>query len=180
MTCTPWIETYTGKHFWFLEPTAEMFDIEDIAHALSMVCRYAGHVTHFYSVAAHCCVIADYFSHDPRLHLTALMHDAAEAYIGDMPRPLKQQLPQFRAIEARIEQTLAGVFGLIYPWPEAIKQVDLRITLDERRDLKPRSTRMWDENTLTPLGVRIPNWCPERAKHEFIKRYNAVLRRCVA
>ena len=63
MNCAPWIETYTGKQFWFLNPTPEMFDIEDIAHALSMVCRYAGHVTHFYSVAAHCCVMADYFDH---------------------------------------------------------------------------------------------------------------------
>lgn len=180
MNCAPWIETHTGKQFWFLNPSPEMFDIEDIAHALSMVCRYAGHVTRFYSVAAHCCVIADHFSHDPRLHLTALMHDAAEAYIGDMPRPLKRQLPQFRKVEVRIEQALAETFGLIYPWPKVIKDADLRITLDERRALKPYSTRMWAENSLMPLGVTIPDWSPERAKWSFLNRYDIARRRCAA
>ncbi len=176
MTCAPWIETYTGKQFWFLNPSPEMFDIEDISHALSMVCRYAGHVNRFYSVATHCCLIADYFSHDPQLHLTALMHDAAEAYIGDMPRPLKHQVPQFRKVEARIEQTLAQVFGLIYPCPEEIKVADLRVTVDERLALMPYSRR-WRGEDAAPLGLTIPNWSPERAEDEFLVRYAGAMAR---
>lgn len=180
MNCAPWIETYTVKQFWFLNPSPEMFNIEDIAHALSMVCRYAGHVNRFYSVATHCCLIADYFSYDPRLHLTALMHDAAEAYIGDMPRPLKRRLKQFRAIEGRIEQALAEKFGIIYPMPAEIKIADLRITLDERRALKSPSGRVWSEDASTPLGVTIPDWSPKRAKAEFLRRYHCARERCAA
>lgn len=180
MKCAPWIETYTGRQFWYLPVDPASFDIEDIAHALSMVCRYAGHVTRFYSVATHCCLMADHFRHDPRLYLTALMHDAAEAYIGDMPRPLKQQLDQFRAIESSIEQGLAKVFGLTYPWPAEIKTADLRITLDERQVLKPLSVHLWVEESLKPLGVLIPDWSPERAKCEFLNRYEVAQRRCAA
>lgn len=178
MNCAPWIETYTGKQFWFLDPSPEMFDINDISHALSMVCRYAGHVTRFYSVATHCCLMADQFKHDPHLHLAALMHDASEAYIGDMPRPLKQQISAFRWVEERIEEVLATAFGLTYPIPKEIKAADLRITIDERRALKPRSTRMWAEDDLTPLGVTIPHWPPSRAKAEFLKRYYIARERC--
>lgn len=180
MNCAPWIETYTGKQFWFLNPRPEMFDIEDIAHALSMVCRYAGHVTRFYSVATHCCLIADQFEHDPQTHLTALMHDAAEAYIGDMPSPLKQQIPAFRSVEALIEEALAETFGLTYPFPNELKVADLRITMDERQALKSQSTRLWAEDALTPLGVTIPDWSPERAKAEFLDRYDVIQRRCAA
>lgn len=100
-----YITTYTGVHFYPLEPDPEDIRIEDIAHALSMHCRANGHYKYFYSVADHCidCAVeAEARGMDAYVSLLCLLHDAAEAYISDIPRPVKRDLNGIYEIEDRI------------------------------------------------------------------------------
>src|SRR5690242_11754504 len=83
-----WMQTYTGRRFWPLDPRVDDIDIGDIAHHLSLVCRFAGACREFYSVAQHCVGVS--YVCDPKDALWGLLHDAAEAYVGDMVRPLKR------------------------------------------------------------------------------------------
>src|SRR4051812_20612492 len=87
-----WMQTYTGRAFWPLDAQPEDVDPLDIAAALSMLCRYGGHVSRFYSVAEHCLLMSEAVA--PEHALWALLHDATEAYMGDMVRPLKRQMPE--------------------------------------------------------------------------------------
>lgn len=110
-----WIETHTGKKFEFLNPTPEMVCIEDIAHALSNLCRYGGHSSRFYSVAEHCLLCEELADHDgcaDSIRLLALTHDASEAYCQDVVRPLKGLLPGYKAIEGQVEAVVDEYLGL--------------------------------------------------------------------
>lgn len=108
-----WLQTFTGVAFYPFAPRPEEINVQDIAHQLSMICRYGGAVSSFYSVAEHSLILARYVRqvrpNNPRLALQALLHDAAEAYICDVPRPLKlmPQMDGYRAMEERIEALAA-------------------------------------------------------------------------
>lgn len=106
-----WIQTFTGKKFYPLSPQIEDICIEDIAHALSNVCRYAGHCRDFYSVAQHCVMVSDWM---PSMKLEGLMHDASEAYLGDISRPLKHSdaMSGYREAEHRMEAVINAAFDL--------------------------------------------------------------------
>jgi len=108
-----WIQTYTGKKFYPIDPDPELICIEDIAHGLSMKCRFNGHCSRFYSVAQHSVLISQLFD-SAQVKLEALLHDAAEAYLCDVPSPLKR-LPEFefyRAAEKRLQSAIMRRFGL--------------------------------------------------------------------
>ena len=180
-----WMETYVGLQFHFSDPPDRDIHIVDIAHALSMLCRYNGHTHKFYSVAEHCCLISDYVlralesaegTHHVNSHiaLTALLHDAAEAYIGDMCRPVKVTLPDFKAMETVIDLAMARKFGTICPFPPIIKECDNRILRDEREQVMSDSGHEWGTDALEPLGVDIACWSPERAKGEFLGRFHSL------
>ena len=113
-----WIQTYTGRRFHPLAPRADELDLVDIAHALSLNCRFNGHCRCFYSVAEHCVRVADILP--PELALWGLLHDAAEAYLADVPRPAKQQMPQFVAAEDRLLRVIVEHFGLSWPMPDPL------------------------------------------------------------
>lgn len=173
-----WMQTYTGKQFFPLSPRIEDIDIRDIAHSLSLTCRYAGHVTKFYSVAEHCVHMSDFVS--PRHALWALMHDSAEAYVGDMVRPLKQNMPQFKNAENRILSMIARKFDLpgvaLLEVPSAVNEADNRILLDEKHVLMPNSPEPWfQENHYEPLGVTIQCWEPKAAEMIFLKRFEELV-----
>lgn len=104
------MQSYTGKKFYSLDPRPEDIDIVDIAHALSMQCRYNGHYRRFYSVAEHCVLLSKLFTAE--YALWALLHDETEAYVGDMVRPLKAHLPDYCAAEDRVMIAIAERFGL--------------------------------------------------------------------
>jgi len=111
---TDWIQTFTGKKFFPLTPDPELICIEDIAHSLSMQCRYNGHSKQFYSVAQHRVILSQKFFSSRDMQLAALLHDASEAYLSDIPRPLKN-LPQFafyRQVEDRLSQLIYSRFGV--------------------------------------------------------------------
>lgn len=164
-----WTQTYTGRQFFPMDPHPDDVDPDDIAHALSLLCRYNGHVTRFYSVAQHSVLLSRHFA-DPDLARRALLHDAAEAYVGDMVRPLKHHMPEYRAVEDRVLNAIGTRFGLpnnLASLPAAIKDADHRILIDERAALMPATTHVWDTVGKEPLGVIIDSWTPEFAESAF-------------
>lgn len=169
-----WMQTFTGQRFYPMAPLASDVDPVDIAHALSLICRYGGHVTRFYSVAEHCVLMSRAVS--PENALWALLHDATEAYVGDMVRPLKRMLPAYEAAEDRVMMAIASRFGL--PWdmtqpirmPAEVKEADNRIILSERAVLLTPTGEVWMEDVLTPLPVTITGWPPEVAEREYMAR----------
>lgn len=167
-----WMQTISGKQFWPLDPRPEDFDIEDIAHALSNVCRFGGHTKFFYTVAEHCVHVSKVC--DPEHALEGLLHDATEAYIGDMVRPLKRSLPEYKVIENRIAEALARRFGLTYPWPHSVKKADEGVLMAEQRALLAPPPEPWtfeDHAPPLPSDVRIGGWSPDKARAGFICRF---------
>jgi len=153
-----WMETASGVRFQFMNPTAEQIVLSDVALALSRACRYGGHTRRFYSVAEHTILMSDWVLQQPwgneLAALTALHHDDAEAYIGDLPRPAKQNMPQFKAVETGIDRAVAERFGTIYPMPAWLKQADTAILVDERAQVMRQSGNRWAIDDHHPLGVR--------------------------
>lgn len=172
-----WIITFTGKKFYHLAPTPEMVDITDIAHALSMLCRWTGHTRFHYSVAQH----SIYASHlvPKQFALAALLHDSSEAYLGDMNRPLKHFTaagPAYREIEEKVEAVIFGKFGVPFPLPEEVKEADTQMLYAEKAQLMTITeatkyeARKWGRDE-TEADVRIQRWTPRRAEKMFLKRF---------
>lgn len=168
------IQTAGGKSFDLLKPGTWMIEIEDIAHALSHVCRFAGHTRAFYSVAQHSVMVSCLV---PKEHaLAGLLHDAAEAYIGDLTSPLKGLLPAFREIEDNIQTCITKRFGL-QGLPESVKQADLVMLATERRDLLIDQAEPWPMlEGVQPLKARIKPFSPNRALHAFLDRFEQLTR----
>lgn len=167
-----WMELHSGTQFRFKAPTVDMIHFEDIAASIGKMCRYAGHVHTFYSVAEHCCLLMRYArdnmpSVTQRELLTLLMHDATEAYMTDIPRPIKHTLPQFKAFEHVIEAVIAERFNLITPHPTFVKMLDTRILRDERAQAMNPSENDWGTDKLEPLGVKLCLWTPAEAIDNF-------------
>lgn len=169
------IVTYSGVAIDPLNPDPDLLWIEDIAHALSNVCRFTGHVRSFYSVAQHCVLCSQIVPE--QCALEALLHDASEAYLSDMARPLKRQ-PEFgdlyKAAEQRLERAVALRFMLTYPWPQAVKRADDVLLRTEQRDLMPDRLRWRGTNY---LAETIEPWQPGEAEDRFLVRYRE-LGRC--
>jgi uncharacterized protein len=117
------IRTVSGIYMNVFEPTVEMVCIKDIAHALSNQCRFGGHLPCFYSVAQHS-LNCSYLIEDKRLKLEALLHDASEAYLLDIPSPIKKGLSNYKEIEEGLMKVIFEKFGLTYPIHEKVKRVD--------------------------------------------------------
>jgi uncharacterized protein len=170
-----WITTHTGLEYRYENPDAALLRIEDIAHALSNLCRFAGHVDKFYSVAEHS-VRASYLCPEED-QLAALMHDATETYCVDIPRPLKRAagMEIYRAYEDACYGAIAKRFGIPAVKPESVHKADVRMLWTEKRDLMPLS--VWgDESVITgldttPLPEVIDPWSPEQAKIQFLMRF---------
>lgn len=168
-----WMQTFTGRQFWPLDPRTSDLDIVDIAHALGMACRYAGHGLQFYSVAEHSVLITRWLrdqGHDRDVQLKGLMHDAPEAYLVDVPRPIKPYLTQYRGIEVTLWCVIAGWLGMSAFMPEAIKEADSRILVDERAQNMAPCPVEWNIPS-QGLGVTLEFWSPSRAKAEFLMEF---------
>ena len=108
-----YITTYTGKHFDPIQPEPGVFDLTDISHALSLLCRGNGHMKHFYSVAQHsiaCAEEAKARGYSARVQLGCLLHDASEAYLSDVTRPVKKDLDYYLKVEALLQDRLWAFF----------------------------------------------------------------------
>ena len=165
----PTILLHSGVYFDFLDPEGSDFGIEDIAHGLSMICRFAGQCDRFYSVAEHSVHVSNHVA--PELAFAGLMHDAAEAFIGDVSKPLKDLLADYKVIEHRIETAVLGRYGLALPLHPDVKEIDTVMLVTEQRQLmKNRDT--WDYTRgRTPIPMVIPCWSPEEAKARFLDRF---------
>ena len=172
-----WIQTFSGGKFYPTDPRSEHVDIRDIAHALSNQCRFAGHTKEFYSVAQHCVLVSR--NVPPEDALWGLLHDAPEAYMCDMPRPIKYApgLEAFKALEKRIEDVIVKAFDLPPGEPESVKAADKRLLYTERRDLLPPLPRESDSYswgmglTADTLPSKIVPWTPKMAKTSFLFRF---------
>lgn len=163
-----WIETFTGRQFYPLDPNPEDICIEDIAHALSNICRFNGHVKQFYSVAEHSVFVA--LCSPVKHRVAALLHDASEAYLCDLPRPVKLNVIGYAEAEHRLMECIARKFGFGMPLPEIVKLNDNRILLDEREQFMPPSDRDW-ELGVEPLGVNLRGWLPRDAEAAFLETW---------
>lgn len=191
-----WIQTFTGRRFFPLRPTIGDLSITDIAHALAMKCRFTGHVSTFYSVAEHSVHCS---RNVPNKHaLWALLHDAAEAYLPDVARPIKGRLyvgitepmvpgiegqsgfgigMTFAAAEDELLKVVARRFGLAWPMPAIVKEVDLRMLATERDLLMHAGSEAWGDlygverfaELLTPGAL---GWDWQTAKSQFLARFN--------
>lgn len=165
-----WILTATGRHFSYLDPRPEDIHILDIAQGLASEARYNGHTRSFYSVAQHAWLTSQIVPRE--LALEALLHDATEAYCKDIPRPLKELLPDYQEIEARVDGVIRAAFGLPAFMSDAVKRADLILLATERRDLMPDDATPWAILAgIEPLPRRIATMQPSRAQAMFLKRY---------
>ena len=168
-----WMQTFRGGRFYPLDPRPEDIYAEDIAHALSMLCRYGGHVARFYSVAEHCVLMSRAVA--PENALAALLHDATEAYVVDVPRPLKRHLRDYGPIEAAVWNAICLRFRVAGDLPAEVHEADDRIILTERDDLMPRHERWWQDGRIAPLPVDVRGWMPWDAEHEYLNRLTELL-----
>lgn len=117
------IRTFSGKYINVFDPNPDDIIIEDIAHALSNQCRFGGHIRRFYSVAQHSIFCSDLAS--PRLRLQALLHDASEAYLIDIPSPIKSELCNYKEIEHNLMVVISQKFGFDFPMDDEVKDIDM-------------------------------------------------------
>jgi hypothetical protein len=162
------IVTYTGRVIDPLRPDPDQIVIEDIAHALSNMARFTGHTRVFYSVADHSIRCTAIVSQENSL--TALMHDASEAYLTDIASPVKRDPdfgPFYRSAEARLERVIAARFGLKYPYPKEVHDADDILFRTEQRDLMPDALR--GQGRMLPAEI-IP-LTPKQAKRAFLRTF---------
>lgn len=170
-----WMQTFTGLAFYPIDPRPDEIEPTDIAHALSMLCRYGGHVTRFYSVAEHCVLMSHAVA--PENALWALLHDATEAYMQDLIRPIKRMMPEYCEAEDRLMGIIAERFGISPDCPAEVKAADNRILLDERAALMNLKPRPWAAvEHLTPLGVPILGWSSAIAESRYRNRLDHLTR----
>ncbi|MEM0949571.1 MAG: phosphohydrolase [Pseudomonadota bacterium] len=166
-----WMQLRSGSPFWPTEPRVQDIRIEDIAHSLSQLCRYGGHTSEFYSVAQHSVLVARCVPVEHRLW--ALLHDAPEAYVVDVPRPLKHQLQGYKEIENRVMVAVCERFGLPPEMPPIVKRIDDRITADEALRLMQPLLPGWQ--LPEPLNIEVTPWSCSEAKERFLNMFEALI-----
>lgn len=157
--------------FYPYDPKPEDVNIEDIALALSHQCRFTGHTKWHYSVAQHSILVSRLFT-DKRVALTALLHDASEAYLADIARPVKEH-PAFAfyyEIEHRVMAAIAARFDFDWPLPEPIIHADNVMLHTEAAELFP-TVPEWVNLRLVDRKIRIHRHTPGEAKRDFLKRF---------
>jgi len=172
-----WISLLSGGQFNYNKPEKSDVTLDDLAGALSNICRFSGHLPQFYSVAQHLVntsrIVPVEYAFD------ALMHDTAEAFTNDLPTPLKWALPIFKELEVKIESAMAKKFGFNFPYDPAVKQADTIMLLLEKTYVKG-DTSVWPmyegiEFEQYKDKVDLKGWTPKRAKREFLERYKELI-----
>ena len=169
-----WIQTFSGVEFYPLDPRPDEIRIEDIAHALSMLCRFTGHVRRFYSVAEHSIRVCHLCP--PRAKLCALLHDASEAYLTDLPRPVKRYSDigtLYRQAEDRLMEQICAKFSLENPTEPCVELADKAMLWIEAQTLMPPHPAWLKWKSFTN-GQEPPiknTMSPAQAESEFLALY---------
>lgn len=169
-----WVQTNSGIRFNFLNVAEDMISIEDIAHALSLMCRYNGHCKKFFSVAEHSYLLSQYVLNETgnkKKAREALLHDAAEYIIADLPRPVKYSLPQYRILEKNIERVIAKVFNLDYPMGAWLKELDARMLKTERFQVMTVTNMPWEVDSLEVLDLNVMFYPSDVIKELFLDQF---------
>lgn len=188
------IETFTGQAFYPLAPNVEDIRIADIAHALSQQCRFAGHTRVLYSVAEHSVRVSRWLKNKfsgtqgkvrvqcsgtmqwlspEEIQLSGLLHDGSEAFLVDLPTPLKD-LPEFRPYRIAERRLMAQIFerfDLTFPLPDVVKEADGTLLVTEARDLMPYRKEHWGERGQQPLEEKIVPWTSLESEVEFLRTF---------
>lgn len=162
----PWVETVSGIHFEFLSPRPEQINIKDIAWALSHIPRFGGHAKKFVSVAEHSIYVA--MLSPKSLALEGLLHDAAEAYILDMPSPIKQFLPDYRAMEHKILSAIYCKYILGVPTSREVKDADKAQLQMEAHYLVPSRGEDWITRIEGATGIEPKGLTQADAYYKFL------------
>ncbi len=166
----PAVSTKSGRRVALLNPSPSQIVIGDIAHGLAHQCRFNGQTNKFYSVAQHSLLVASILPRE--LRLAGLLHDASEAYLGDVVQPLKDLLPEYQAIEANFCEVLGERFGVNLLHNDAIKYADLIVLATERRDLMPMDMADWSSIAgITPMSSTIKPMSPDAAAAQFMEMF---------
>lgn len=168
--------TFTGRMLDLSGPRPGDICLEDIAHHLARVCRFGGAVHEFYSVASHSCMVADIvasrFPDDLRRQRAALLHDATEAYLGDMVSGLKRLNPDYKVLEDLWAGEVEATFDVRFRHDLDIKDADLRARLSECRDLfggtYPREMLLGGEGAREPWPMPCRVLTPDEAEWSFL------------
>lgn len=178
---TDWIMTASGRPFWPLEPHVDDVAIDDIAHHLSNLCRFTGAVRAFYSVAQHSVLVSMAMATaGPVASLYGLLHDASEAYLMDLPRPLKHDphLVAYRRAEGLLQGVIYRAFDLDPDGePIELKTIDRRLLRAEQRDLMPPPALQERRDDVEPYPARIDPWGPHQARTAFLWRFSNLMAR---
>lgn len=180
MNTAPYIATVTNNKFFFEDVYESVIDIKDIAHALSNLCRFNGHCPCFYSVAQHSVLVSEKVPEE--YELAALLHDASEAYLGDISAPLKRLLPDYKLIEKNVQDRIYYKYGIpkSIGYHECIKKADLEALATEKRDLMKQVNEHWSMlDGVEPWNEFIFPVSPVEASDMFLRRFNALLIRDV-
>jgi hypothetical protein len=172
----PYLQTVSGRWVNPFDPDPDQLDAGDIARALANLCRFGGHSRVFYSVAQHSVIVSQLVEQaggDAEAAFAALMHDATEAYLGDMPHPLKHRSPlgaAFKAAEEQLEQAIRDRFRINPDVPE-IKRCDRALLATERRAFSSERWPWPELEGVEPLDVELTAWSPDEAARAFAERY---------
>jgi hypothetical protein len=172
----PYLQTVSGRWVNPFDPDPEQLDAGDIARALANQCRFGGHCRAFYSVAQHSVIVSmlvEAEGGDVEDTFAALMHDASEAYLGDMPHPLKHRSPlgaAFKEAEAHLEAVLHARFGIRADVP-AIKRADRALLATERRAFSSEGWAWPELEGVEPLALDLEGWPADVAAEAFLRRY---------
>ncbi|HZT29463.1 MAG TPA: hypothetical protein VFA33_06250 [Bryobacteraceae bacterium] len=169
-----YFRTYTGRHVDLLDPKTSEISIFDIARSLSHLCRFLGHTTKFYSVAQHSILVSQLVPKEDALW--GLLHDASEAYTGDLPRPFKGllEMVQYRIAEGRLMVTICDRYNLRPEMPRSVIVADRAMLATEFRDVTSMDDREWiiNECGVAPLPtLTVEPWLPKVAETRFLDRF---------
>lgn len=169
----PWIQTYSGRRFCPTNPNSDAIVIQDIAHALSNICRYTGHSFEFFSVAQHSVLVSYLCNYENALY--GLLHDASEAYCQDIASPIKRsvEFTSYRELEKKIQNAVCKRFSLPEKEPEDVKRADMLMLATESRDLMAPLHPDWKLDII-PAPFKIVPLAPKEAKKLFMDRFLAL------
>jgi hypothetical protein len=172
----PYLQTVSGRFVNPFDPDPGQLDAGDIARALANLSRFGGHTRVFYSVAQHSVIVSQLVEErggDVEDAFAALMHDATEAYLGDMPHPIKHRSPlgaAFKEAENHLEQAIQARFRIKPDVPE-IKRVDRALLATERRAFSGENWHWPELDGVEPLDIELEAWPPDDAARMFAERY---------